>query len=147
MPRFSEILKVAKLSGCKKFIEAIEKYGITKEIDNYVAMNRTVTLFCPLDSALENFTLYPSDKVKKAHVREVLRHHVAVKHDSHGTMYHSVTKHGRIAMHPTFSNKQEVIRLLHLDMEWLHIELEKCSDFIDALPSFSCIYYSYTNNM
>jgi len=106
LPRFSEILKVAKLSGCNKFIVALENYGITDEISGHVSKNKTVTLFCPVDKALENVTLYPSDKFKKAQIRELLRHHVAVKQDSFGTMYRSMLNRGHIVLHPKHMGNQ-----------------------------------------
>jgi len=106
LPRFSEILKVAKLSGCNKFILALENYGITDEISGHVSKNKTVTLFCPVDKALENITLYPSDKFKKAQIRELLRHHVAIKQDSFGTMYHSMLNRGHIVLHPKHMGNQ-----------------------------------------
>merc|ERR1711962_345316 len=108
LPKFPGILKVAKLSGCGKFIQALEKHGITAEMDKYVNQHKTVTLFCPLDSALEGIDLYPSDRFEKMKIRELLRHHVAVKHDSHGTMYRSMLNETHVALHPRHINRNKV---------------------------------------
>jgi len=108
LPKFPEILKVAKLSGCGKFIEALEKHGITAEMDSYVDQHKTITLFCPLDSALGDYDLYPSDRFAKMKIRELLRHHVAVKHDGHGTMYRSMLNESHIALHPRHVNRNKV---------------------------------------
>ena len=102
---------MARLSGCNRFIEAIDKYGLTDEITDLVNKNKTITLFCPVDDALEHFALYPRSRFEKSKVRELLRHHVAVKHDSYGTMYRTLSNHGHVVLHPKHASKTKVIDL------------------------------------
>jgi len=101
LPRFTEILKVAKLSGCSRFIQALKIYGIISDLNNQVRNNKTVTIFCPVDSALKGVKLFPSELIRKTRVRNLLRHHVALKHDSFGTMYRSLAKDGHILIQPS----------------------------------------------
>jgi len=97
---FHKLLKVGSLSGCGKFIEALEKYGITAEIDRYLRQHKKIAFFCPVDGALKSMNIYPSGRVEKIKMRNKLRHQVAIMQDLHGTIYRSLLTNDHIALHP-----------------------------------------------
>lgn len=97
---FHKLLKVGSLSGCGKFIEALEKYGITAEIDRYLRQHKKIAFFCPVDGALKSMNIYPSGRVEKIKMRNKLRHQVAIMQDLHGTIYRSLLTNDHIVLHP-----------------------------------------------
>ena len=98
---------LAKTSGCGKFIKRLQKHDIIEDIKAFAKKHRSITLFCPVDGAVNDLKLFENQA--KMNIKDLLRFHVAVKHDSHGTMYRSMLTNMNITLNlKHVSNKEEV---------------------------------------
>ena len=99
MATLERLIKFAKLAGCNKFLMALERNNLLRNVTELMKQGKHVSIFCPLDTAYGKIVI--DDK-------NMLLNHIAVKYDKYGMMYQTLSG-GKISFNPAGKDLLKVI--------------------------------------